>query len=217
MAECFGEATEETLTGLPPGTEFHTNPDSVGEHRSGREWLYWRVVYEDQSLYVATVRSLKQAPLDSLNSEQEIRTLRRVGIALASVAGASAAVLFLWSGSPFCLTTLYSKGSFLPLYVIGLPLAFYMAAGVGSIWRTRWGYVLLKCLLYSLFLAFPVGTVGAYVALSYVRRHRIKRHFGFAAPSPPIVELHEERWFKVATVALVCALALVFVWMMLAF
>lgn len=171
----------------------------------------------DQNLYVATVRSVKRAALDSQNSEQEIRALRRAGVALASVAAASGAVLFVWSGSPFALATLYSKGSFLPLYVIGLPLAFYMAAGIGLIWRTRWGYILLKCLLYSVFLAFPVGTVGAYAALSYLRRHRIKRHFGFAPSGPPVVELHEERWFKVATVALACALALVFVWMMLAF
>lgn len=148
---------------------------------------------------------------------KELAAIRVLGISLVAVAVASAAFLFLWAGSPFALAGLRREGSFLPLYLIGPIVVLYAVTGIGLIVRTRWGYALLKCSLYLLYLAFPVGTVLSYVALSYARRHGIKRHFGFEVADVPSRELHEERRFKIVSIVLACALAIVFVWMMLAF
>ena len=149
--------------------------------------------------------------------EKELRAIRFIGLAVVAVTAASAAVLLFWSGSPFALAKLSRDGSFVPLYLIGPAVVLYVATGIGLIYRTRWGYVLLKCLLYILYLAFPVGTVVSYMALSYLRRHGIKRYFGFTGRDTALVELAEGRWFKIVTVALACALAAVFAWMMFAF
>jgi len=148
---------------------------------------------------------------------KELAAIRVLGIALMAMALVSAAILFLWPGSPFALTRLHRERSLLPLYLIGPAVVLYMVTGIGLIARTRWGYALLKFSLYLLYLVFPVGTVLSYLALSYLRRHGIKRHFGFEVADIPTRELHEDRWFKIAGVVLACALALLFLWMMLAF
>src|SRR3990172_6969081 len=68
----------------------------------------------------------------------------------------SAAILFLWPGSPFALTRLHRERSLLPLYLIGPAVVLYMVTGIGLIARTRWGDALLKFSLYLLYLVFPV-------------------------------------------------------------
>lgn len=149
--------------------------------------------------------------------EKEVKTIRLLGIVLVVTGVSSAAILLFWSGSPFALAKLQEVGSFLPLYLILPSVVLYIATGIGLFWRTRWAYVLLKCLLYLLGLAFPIGTVIAYLALSYLGRPNIKRHFGFKVTDISTPALHEKRWFKITGVMLACALFLVFVWMMLAF
>jgi hypothetical protein len=148
---------------------------------------------------------------------KELRAIRVLGIALVAIAVASAGILLLWPGSPFALARLHRDRSFLPLYLIGPVVVLYLVTGVGLIVRARWGYTLLRCFLYLLYLAFPIGTVFSYLALSYVRRHRIKRHFAFEVADLPAGEVDEDRSFKIVGVVVACALALVFLWMMLAF
>ena len=148
---------------------------------------------------------------------KELTAIRVTGILLVGVAVATAAILFLWAGSPFTIAKLRRHGSFLPLYITGPIVMLYMVTGVGLIARTRWGYALLKCFVYVLFLAFPVGTVLSYLALSYMRRHGIRRHFGFEISDGPTGELDEAHWFRIVGLVLTCAMALMFVWMMLTF
>jgi len=57
---------------------------------------------------------------------------------------------------------------------------FYLFTGVGVVLRTKWGYFLFKVFLYLMLLAFPIGTIISYLALSYMKKHKIKTHFGFA-------------------------------------
>lgn len=61
--------------------------------------------------------------------------------------------------------------------------AFYTLTGVGVLLRTKWGYLLLKTLLYLMIVAFPIGTVISWLTLSYMRRHQVGRHFGFRQPA----------------------------------
>jgi len=66
-----------------------------------------------------------------------VKAIRLLGIALVVVAVVSAVALFFWSGSPFVLSNLRREGSFLPLYLIGPVLVFYLVTGIGLIWRAK--------------------------------------------------------------------------------
>jgi hypothetical protein len=68
------------------------------------------------------------------------------------------------------------------LYFLLGTLVFYFLTGLGVVLQKKWGYLLFKLFLYLLFLAFPIGTIISYMTLSYMKRHQIKRYFGFATP-----------------------------------
>lgn len=70
------------------------------------------------------------------------------------------------------------------LYFWAGSVVFYFLTGVGVMRLTKWGYFLFKLFLYVFFVAFPIGTIISYITLSYMRKHQIKRHFGFLEPSP---------------------------------
>jgi hypothetical protein len=143
-------------------------------------------------------------------------TLTIAGIILILVVTAAGALL-LWPGSPFSVMRLERGDSILPFIIVLPPLALYFAAAIGIVFRTRWGYFLTKAFLYLLWLAFPAGTVIAYVTLPWLRRSDVKRRFGVSPSSGSAIEAYEERWFGSATTIFSSAAILLFLWMMLAF
>lgn len=103
--------------------------------------------------------------------------------------------------------------------VLGVHM-FYFLAGIGVVLRKAWGYYLFKFFLYTQFLAFPVGTIITYVTLSYMRRHAIKRHFGFDIRANAYDQTAVPLYMKVITIiwsALAIALLMLLIWMMVAF
>lgn len=62
-----------------------------------------------------------------------------------------------------------------------LVTVFYVAAGLGALFPSRPGYYAFKAFLYISVLAFPIGTIIGLTTLSYMRRHELKREFGFAS------------------------------------
>ena len=93
-----------------------------------------------------------------------------------------------------CIAALYFFLFFLrtnsPLYVLGTnppPMVFFcfglvfivftLATGVGTLFLTHWGYLLLKLLLYIMYIGFPIGTMFSYITFSYIEKHDIKRYF----------------------------------------
>jgi uncharacterized membrane protein len=65
------------------------------------------------------------------------------------------------------------------LYGAILASALYAVIGLAVLLRLRLGYVLFKGFLYLFLLSFPVGTAISWLTLSYMKKHDIKRHFGF--------------------------------------
>ncbi len=82
--------------------------------------------------------------------------------------------------SPAYIFSFYNERPQSVLHFIIAVNLFYFLTGVGVILRMKWGYFLFKVFLYLMFLAFPIGTVISYVTLSYMKRHKIKTHFGFS-------------------------------------
>jgi hypothetical protein len=73
--------------------------------------------------------------------------------------------------------------SYQHLYFWAGSVIFYLLTGIGVVYLTRWGYYLFKIFLYLLLLVLPVGTYISYRTLSYMKRHHLKRYFGFAESS----------------------------------
>lgn len=153
----------------------------------------------------------------SPQERSELSAIRWIGIALIVVAVAAAGLLLLSVGSPFSIWTLESPRAVSSLYIIGPVLVVYAATGIGLIRRAKWGYALLKANLYLLFLAFPIGTVVSYLALSYLRRRSISRHFGYTTSRSGVDEAARDRWLKMTAMVFAGLMAILFVWMMLAF
>ncbi len=68
-----------------------------------------------------------------------------------------------------------------PIHVIFMLVVnvYYLLIGLGIWLQAKWGYLLLKSLLYLCLLGFPILTVLSWLMLRYMRRHGIRRHFGF--------------------------------------
>jgi len=49
-----------------------------------------------------------------------------------------------------------------------------LVAGIGILFRRKWGYYLLKFVVYILFLSFPIGTVISYSSLKYMKKNNVK-------------------------------------------
>ena len=54
---------------------------------------------------------------------------------------------------------------------------YYLATGIGILFRKLWGYYLLKSFLYDLFLGFPIGTFIALKSLKFMKDNSIKEEF----------------------------------------
>ena len=52
-----------------------------------------------------------------------------------------------------------------------------LVTGVGILLRKKWGYYLLKFVLYILLLSFPIGTIISYYSLKYMKNNNIKELF----------------------------------------
>jgi hypothetical protein len=55
--------------------------------------------------------------------------------------------------------------------------SWYLLTGIGILSQRKWGYFLFKFFLYSLLLAFPVGTIVSYKALKYMKKNNIRALF----------------------------------------
>ncbi|MGH7950055.1 MAG: hypothetical protein ACREQF_12570 [Candidatus Binataceae bacterium] len=143
--------------------------------------------------------------------------LTLLGMFFVVLAAASAGLLFLWPASPFAASTLDRTQLLLSASVIAPLLLLYACTGLGLIWRARWGYVLLTSILYLLCLAFPVGPVIGYFALSYMRQPRVRKQFGFRIATAPEMSRQDDRRLKLAVTVLASLSATVFLWMMVAF
>ena len=54
---------------------------------------------------------------------------------------------------------------------------WYVVTGIGILRRTRWGYYLLKSILYVLLVSFPIGTFISYKSLKFMKKKWIKNEF----------------------------------------
>lgn len=112
--------------------------------------------------------------------DDELRPIRIFGALL--IAFTFVAVFFFFSptspGFFFSFFEEMSKSSSALYFLIGT-LVFYFLAGLGVVLQKKWGYLLFKLFLYILLLGFPIGTIISYLTLSYMKRHQIKRYFGF--------------------------------------
>jgi hypothetical protein len=61
---------------------------------------------------------------------------------------------------------------------ISVIFAINLLTGIGIVFRTMWGFHLLKFYLYILFIGFPIGTLIARFVLSHIRENDIKQYFG---------------------------------------
>jgi Zn-dependent protease with chaperone function len=60
---------------------------------------------------------------------------------------------------------------------VAIMTTWYVVTGIGILRRTRWGYYLLKSILYLLFLSFPIGTFISYKSLKFMKKNSIKYEF----------------------------------------
>lgn len=51
---------------------------------------------------------------------------------------------------------------------------FSLVAGIGILIRRKWGYYLLKFVLYILFPSFPIGTYISWSSLKYMKKNNVK-------------------------------------------
>lgn len=114
--------------------------------------------------------------------DDAIKPIKVFGIVLMGLAVAGAFFfLFVTTPAPFfspSSPSVYERALF---YFTVVELSAYFLTGLGVVLLKKWGYLLFKLFLYLLLLAFPIGTIISYVTLAYMRRHRIKRYFGFPA------------------------------------
>lgn len=111
------------------------------------------------------------------------KPIRVFGIALMAFAIVGAFFfLFLTSPAPFFNPRSPSSHERVAFYLVTALDIVYFLIGLGVVLLKKWAYFPFKLFLYVLFLAFPIGTIISYVTLSYMRRHQIKKHFGYPAP-----------------------------------
>jgi hypothetical protein len=60
---------------------------------------------------------------------------------------------------------------------LAIVTTWYVVTGIGILRRTRWGYYLLKSILYLLFVSFPIGTFISYKSLKFMKKNSIRQEF----------------------------------------
>ena len=149
--------------------------------------------------------------------DAEIRPIKIFGVALIILAVVGVLFfLFGTSKTPFFSPTSSSNVERVLFYLVMADLAFYFLTGLGVIFQKKWGYILFKLFLYIMFLGFP-GTIISYATLSYMRRHQIKRYFGFSMPVSSAAEIAVPIYMKATTAVLSIGYLALFLWMMIAF
>lgn len=110
-----------------------------------------------------------------------IKPIRAFGVVLMALpVGGAFFFLFLTTPAPFFNPTSVETYERVAFYLLSALHIFYFLTGIGVVLLKKWGYFLFKLFLYVLLLAFPFGTVISWVTLSYMKKHRIKRYFGFS-------------------------------------
>jgi hypothetical protein len=72
---------------------------------------------------------------------------------------------------------------------------------------------LLKIFLYVLLFAFPIGTIVAYLTLSYMKRHHIEQYYGLPTDAGHSAFPVSRAWLLVGVGAVVA----LYLWMLLSF
>jgi hypothetical protein len=88
--------------------------------------------------------------------------------------------LFLTTPAPFFDPISPSTYERVAFYLAASTLGTYFLTGLGVVLLKRWGYFLFKAFLYLLFISFPIGTMISYITLRYMKKHEVKRYFGFS-------------------------------------
>ena len=114
------------------------------------------------------------------NITPEFRPLLILAWVIVGISGFAGIMFLLNPASPAYLFR-PGRDPFLLASAVAIEV-FCLLSGIGVILRRKWGYYLFKSFLYTQFVAFPIGTIISYMTLSYMRKHEIKRHFGFIAP-----------------------------------
>jgi lipid-A-disaccharide synthase-like uncharacterized protein len=81
-----------------------------------------------------------------------------------------------------CLYTIYivakiDSKSILADYLGAIISVWYLATGVGTLFRKTWGYYFLKSFLYVLLLGFPIGTFIAVRSLRFMKINSTRKEF----------------------------------------
>jgi hypothetical protein len=115
--------------------------------------------------------------------EDSIQPIKTFGVVLMGVAmGGAFFFLFLTSPAPFFDPRSPSTHERAAFYLITAVLIAYFLTGLGVALLRKWAYFPFKLFLYVMFLVFPIGTIISCLTLSYMRRHNIRKYFGFPAP-----------------------------------
>ena len=104
-------------------------------------------------------------PLSMLLDFNKFRPVRMSGILLITIGVAG--LLFHFEH----LTDLRFRSFIL------VATGWHLVTGLGIILQKMWGYYLLKCYLYVLLLAIPIGTYIAWQSLRYLRDNEIEKFF----------------------------------------
>ena len=114
-----------------------------------------------------------------MQNNQSQRAVHLFGFAFIGLAALQVAMLvhplFLDSESSVHVTKWTHPGNVVGAF--GGSTALLLFTGVGVLLRKRWGYYLLKALLYVILLGFPIGTLVSWLALRYIRNQQLREQF----------------------------------------
>ncbi|MGH7345567.1 MAG: hypothetical protein ACREK4_11690 [Candidatus Rokuibacteriota bacterium] len=142
-----------------------------------------------------------------------VRPIRVFGFVLIALSILSLGAFTYWLVSHGILGKVISIGFYLPIPLFLLLHVLGFATGLGVVRFTKWGYRLLKILLYVLLFAFPIGTIVAYLTLSYMKRHHIEEYYGLPTDAGHSAVPVSRVWLMVGIGAIVA----LYLWMLLSF
>jgi hypothetical protein len=145
--------------------------------------------------------------------DDALRPIRALGLALIALSGLSLGAFTYWLASHGIIGKVISTGFYLPVPLFLLLHILGFVTGLGVVRLTKWGYRLLKIFLYVVLFAFPIGTIIAYLTLSYMKRHQIEQYYGLP-PDPGHSAVPVSRAWLLVGIGAIVAL---YLWMLLSF
>src|SRR5882672_4199453 len=98
-----------------------------------------------------------------------VRPIKAFGFVLIGLSILSLGAFTYWLASHGILGKVISTGFYLPVPLFLLLHVLGFVTGLGVVRFTKWGYRLFKIFLYVLLFGFPIGTIVAYLTLSYMK------------------------------------------------